>query len=66
MEGRVATGLLAMEMGIDEILHGKIRVLGDGGFELVMQRRKLGIHHDDAVVTGHDEDVAAPPKPSSM
>ena len=24
-----------------------------------VQRRKLGIHHDDAIVADHDEDVAA-------
>jgi hypothetical protein len=55
----LAAGLLAMEMGVDEIFYWKVRVLGDGGLELVMQRCKLGIYHDDAVVTDHDEDVAA-------
>jgi hypothetical protein len=56
---RIAAGLLAVEMCIDEILDGKIRVVGNGGLDLVMQRRELGVHHDDAVVADHDEDVAA-------
>ena len=40
-------------------LIGKVRVLGDGGLDLVVQRRELGVHHDDAVVADYDEDVAA-------
>jgi hypothetical protein len=59
MERGIAAGLLAMEMGIDEILYGKVRVLGDGCLDLVMQWRERGVHHDDAIVTDHDEDVAA-------
>jgi hypothetical protein len=45
MERGIAAGLLAMEMGIDEILYGKVRVLGDGCLDLVMQWRELGVHH---------------------
>jgi len=59
MEGCIAVGLLAVEMGIDEVSDGQIRILRDGGFDLVVERRELGIHHDDAVVADHDEDVAA-------
>ena len=50
MERRIAAGLLAMEMSIDEILDRQRRVVSDRGFDLVMERRKFGIHHDDSVV----------------
>ena len=59
MERGIAAGLLAMEMGVDEILYGKARILGDRSLDLVVEWRELSVHHDDAVVADHDEDVAA-------
>jgi hypothetical protein len=59
MERGIPAGLLAMEMGIDQILYGKARAPGDGRLDPIMQRRQLGVHHDDAIVADHDQDVAA-------
>jgi hypothetical protein len=55
----VAAGLLAVEMGVDEITDGLARQRRDGGLDLVVERRKLAVHHDDAVVPHCEHDVAA-------
>jgi hypothetical protein len=59
MEGQIAASLLTMEIGIDELVDGKVRVLGDGGLEPFIQRRKLGIDQDGGVVTDHGQNAAA-------
>jgi hypothetical protein len=45
-----------MEMGVDGILYGKVRVLCDGDLDLVMEGRELGVHHDNANERYEDTD----------
>jgi hypothetical protein len=59
MKRRVAAGVIAMEMGIDHIFDRQRRELLDRGLDLVVERRELGVHHDDAVGAHRDGDVAA-------
>jgi hypothetical protein len=52
-------GLLAVEMRVDEVPDGLLRHRRDGGLDLVVERRELAVHHDDAVTAHRDRDVAA-------
>ena len=57
--GRVAAGVIAVEVRVDQILDRQRRDRFDGGLDLVVQRRELAVHHDDAVGADRDRDVAA-------
>ena len=59
MEQRISAGVIAVIMGVDEIFDGQRRDLLDGGLDLVVERRELAVHHDDAVGADRDGDVAA-------
>jgi hypothetical protein len=59
----VAAGLLAVEMDVDEITDGLARQRRDGGLDLVVERRKLAVHHNDAVVP--TASTMLPPRPPS-
>jgi len=55
----VAAGVIAVEMRVDEILHGQRRDRLDSCFNFLGQRRELPIHHDDAVAANRNGDVPA-------
>ena len=58
-ERLVAAGMIAMEMGDDEVADRLAGQRRDGGLDLAVQRRELAVHHDDAVIGDRDGDVAA-------
>src|SRR6185437_13341129 len=58
-EARIAAGVVAVMMRVDQEFERLRRHRGDGRLELVVHRRELAVHHDDAVVAGGDGDVAA-------
>src|SRR5215470_11001561 len=59
LEVRISAGVVAVEMGVDDVFDRQRRDRLDGGFDLVGQRRKLRIHHDDAVCADRNRDIAA-------
>jgi hypothetical protein len=59
VKGCVTAGVIAMVVGVDEILDGQRRDFLDGGLELVVHRGELAVHHDDAVGADRDRDIAA-------
>jgi len=58
-EGRVAAGVIAVIMRVDQVLDRLIADFRNRRFQLVVHRRELRIHHDDAVRADGDRDVAA-------
>ena len=59
LERLVSAGVIAMEMRVDQILDRQRRDRADRRLDLVVQRRELPVHHDDAVAADRDRDVAA-------
>ena len=59
LEAFVAAGVVAVEVRVDHVLDRQRRDCLDRGLDLVVQRRELAVHHDDAVGADRDGDVAA-------
>jgi hypothetical protein len=59
VEQRISAGVITVIMGINEILDGQRRELFDGSLDLVVERRELAVHLDDAVGTYRDGNVSA-------
>jgi len=57
--GFIAAGVISVEPGVDQIFHGQRRDRGDRGLDLVVERRELPVHHDDAIAADGHRDVAA-------
>ena len=55
----VPAGVVAVEMRVDEIFDRFVRDRFDGGLDLVVQRRVLAVHHDDAVFPYRHGDISA-------
>jgi hypothetical protein len=60
LEVSVAAGVVAVEMSVEDVFDRQRRDLLDRGLDLVAKRRKLSVHHDDAVGADGDGDVATP------
>jgi hypothetical protein len=59
MEGCISAGVIAVIMGVDEVLDGQRRDFRDGSLDLVVQRCELAVYHDDAVGSNRDCNIAA-------
>jgi hypothetical protein len=55
----MVAGVIAVVMGVDQILDRQRREFLDGGLDLVVQRRELAVHHDDAVGADGDRNISA-------
>ena len=58
-EGFVAAGVVAVEMGVDEVFDRQVRDRGNRGLDLVMQWCELAVHHDDRASAHGDRDIPA-------
>ena len=61
VEQLVPVDVIAMIVSADHVFDRQRRDFCDGGFDLVVERRKLAVHHDDAIGAYRDGDVAAMP-----
>jgi hypothetical protein len=59
VEQRVTAGVIAVIVGIDHVFDGQRRDFRDRRLDLVVERRELRVHHDDAVRADGDGDVPA-------
>jgi hypothetical protein len=59
VERCIPAGVIAVVMGVDQILDGQRRNLLDGGLDLVVERREFAVHHDDAVGAYRDGNISA-------
>jgi hypothetical protein len=59
VEQLVPVDVIAMIVSTDHVFDRQRRDFCDGGLDLVVERRVLAVHHDDAIGADSDGDVAA-------